>query len=206
MKLRPHSFSVLLATVIFLLSIGNHANGQQIPTGCAKIESILVAACGQPEGQNEMLRFQIGPNPMNTANLSIAWATTTIPWSGLIQNAATALKVDSINAQITSCGYVREPVNGVLPAGAQVIIVTSYAMVTSFNSFANLQDTIYMLFHNSTTTTGHFRNYGCAGCYRTTVLTFSGAGGCTDSVIYEPDSLRTPAGVYGFSRWWIGAI
>ena len=196
-----HYYKRLVFSFLALVSIlsTNHISAQ-IPSTCAKIEGILVAACGTPEGQNEMLRFQIGANPMNTANLSIRWATTAVPWSGVIQNAGTAAKVDSINHQIRGCGWVLEPTGGVLPAGAQVIIVTSYAMISSYNSFANLQDTVYMLFHNSTNGTGHFKNYqGSCGttCNRTTILTFSGAGGCVDSAIYRIDSLRTTSGAYG---------
>ena len=57
---------------LFLLTcvIGLHA---QIPTTCFEIESILVDACGTPEGDNEMMRLRIGPSPLNTASMTVTW-------------------------------------------------------------------------------------------------------------------------------------
>jgi hypothetical protein len=101
--------------VIFLcLTFSINANGQ----ACFRIESILVDACGTPEGQNEMVRFKVGPAALNTALMSVTWATTANAWSGVCQNSTTAGIVGEINSTILNCGLVLEPPGGLLPANA----------------------------------------------------------------------------------------
>lgn len=94
---------------------------------CFQIESILVDACSNTdEGKNEMVRFKIGSTAQNVSNLSVNWPNNN--WQGLIQNTATAAKVTLINQDIddaNGCGNILEPVGGVLPANAKVILVTS---------------------------------------------------------------------------------
>lgn len=163
---------------LFLLLLSVQANAQ---SGCFEIESILVDACSSPEGENEMVRFKIGPAALNTANLTITWPNNA--FQGICQNATTALKVDTINNSIEGCGRVLEPVAGVLPANATVIIVTSTNMQALANSFANLNDTIYMIFQCAGNTNGHFANTGTG--IRTMTMTFSTPPACSDQVSYD---------------------
>lgn len=166
---------------------------------CFDIESILVDACAPEmptrEGLNEMVRFVVGPNPLNTSNLSVTWATAANSWQGVCQNATTASKVAQLNASITSCGKILEPVGGVLPAGAKVILVTSADMDVAYNSFAGLQDTIYMIFQCGAETNGHFANYNSSPGIRTLTMRFQ--SGCTDQVSYDRSKLVDQDGNVG---------
>ena len=119
---------------------------------CFNIESILVDACdnGTDEGFNEMVRFRVGPNPLNVSNLSVNWPSNA--WTGVIQNATTAAKVASINASIIAagnCGQVLEPTGGVLPANSTVLLVTSQNFTINYNSFNSLTSTLYIIFQNN---------------------------------------------------------
>ena len=167
----------------------------QIPTTCFEIESILVAACGQPEGENEMVRFVVGPNALDVSNLNASWPNGGNPWRGVCTSASTTSKIATINSTIINCGLVLEPVGGILPAGAKVVLVTSVNMVATANSFANLTDTIYMIFQCAGNTQGHFKNYGVGVGSRTLSMTFG--SGCSDVVTYYPGLLTTPSGNVG---------
>ncbi|MGZ3904610.1 MAG: T9SS type B sorting domain-containing protein [Bacteroidia bacterium] len=149
---------------------------------CLQIESIMVDACvpggacnNTPtdslncEGINELVLFKVGASP-----LSIAMSTTVaaaapggaglIPvwpsnsFKGWAQNANTASHTQRINNTIVKCGYLKEPVGGVIPANAQVIIFTSEYFDVGSNSFANLQDTLYALYQTAGNFQGHFAN------------------------------------------------
>jgi len=187
--------------------------------GCFEIESILVDACapqiiiavipifnipiwGQAEGYNEMIRFKIGPNDLNTADLNvIRWGNRNMPWQGLYgPNDSTAATVAALNATVsTPCGLLKEPVNGVLPANANVLLITSYAVSTVSNSFADLSDTLYVLFHNAKNTGGHFLNNNSnpdsLDLWQSPVIEF--AGHCKDSVAYLMSSLVKSDGTIG---------
>ncbi|MBD3581538.1 T9SS type B sorting domain-containing protein [Flavobacterium selenitireducens] len=149
---------------------------------CLQIESILVDACGPEEGLNEMVRFRVGNAALNTSNLNVNWPNN--DWEGLVQNGVTASKVAALNADILAaggCGQLLQPTNGVLPANAVVILVTSFNFDTSLNQFGPITDTIYMLFQNNpSTTSGHFANSGTG--MRTLQVSF---GDCSDSVTYN---------------------
>jgi len=162
----------------------------QVPTTCFEIQSILVDACGNPEGENEMVRFIVGPNPLNTNTLTATWPNN--PYVGICQSPQTAAKVLALNSTITSCGFIKEPIAGVLPAGSTVILVTSEDMDVTANSFAGLSDTLYMIFQCSGNTSGHFRNYSSTTALRT--LTISFGGGCSDVVTYDANFLINQAG------------
>lgn len=136
---------------------------------CLQIESILVDACvpgggctnaQSPncncEGKNEMVLFRVGSTGLNVANLSVVWPNNS--FRGWNQNASTAANVAALNSTIVSCGYLKEPVAGVLPASAEVLIITSWDMCTGANSFANLQDTLIVLFQDTGNYQGHFAN------------------------------------------------
>lgn len=177
---------LLLVLVFFSVS------KKGVQAQCIEIESILVAACGQPEGYNEMFRFRVGALYINTNNLTVNWPSQS--WGGLVQNAGTAAKVATLNANIISaggCAQLLEPLNGVLPANAPVIIVTSYLFDTDANSFGPLNENTYILFQNSTTSGGHFGNYQPTG---TRTLSISFGGGCNDSVTYTRNLLSQDPG------------
>jgi gliding motility-associated-like protein len=149
---------------------------------CFQIESVLVDACGPSEGLNEMVRFKIGSTAQNTGNLSVTWPNN--PWQGLVQNATTASNTATLNGDILDaggCGQLIEPTNGVLPANANVILVTSYNLDTALNSFGALTQNVYILYQNNpATTSGHFANSGTG--LRALTISF---GSCSDSVTYD---------------------
>lgn len=163
----------------------------QIPTTCFEIESILVDACSSngQEGNNEMVRFRIGPNDMDADDLNVVWPTTASSWNGIVQNGTTASLVEELNATVENCGILIEPLNGILLAGSKVLLTTSYLMSPSENSFENLSDTLYIIFHDANTGNfGNFGNWSSTGV-KTLTMTFVGGGGCTDEIQYVRNQL-----------------
>jgi gliding motility-associated-like protein len=182
---------------------------------CLQIESILVDACvpgggctnaQSPncncEGKNEMVLFKVGGSALTVANLSVVWPNNS--FKGWNQNASTAANVATLNATILSCGYLKEPLSGTLPASAEVLIITSWDMCTSANSFANLQDTLYVLFQDTGNYQGHFANTNNNSTI-TTVPTGTVSlrnltinyPGCTQTVTYDRSQLVNSQGTYG---------
>jgi gliding motility-associated-like protein len=172
--------AISIAIILFSIITNGY---DQIPTTCFEIESILVDACGNPEGENEMVRFKAGPNPLNTATLTVNWPNNS--WLGVCQNAITAANVSQLNASVTACGYLLEPPGGIIPAGAEVILVTSTNFNVAANSFAGLSDTVYIIFQCQGNTSGHFANATGAGI-RTLTMDFAG---CSDNVSYSCQQL-----------------
>jgi gliding motility-associated-like protein len=166
---------------------------------CPQIESILVDACdtGSDEGFNEMVRFKVGTTAINTSSLTVNWPSNS--WQGLVQNATTAFKVATLNAQISAaggCGQLIEPTGGVLPANTKVILVSSYNFNITSNYFGAITENIYIIFQdNSTTSGGHFANYNTTSGLRTLTMIFG--GGCSDSVTYQRTLLKNINGTYG---------
>ena len=173
--------SLFISIFTFLLTqLGN----SQV-FSCFEIESILVDACAPSgaEGQNEMVRFKVGPNALNTSNLSVGWATVANSWDGVCQDASTALKVSQLNQTIQSCGILIEPTGGVLPANSKVILITGINFDVPSNSFAGLSDSVYVIFHCSASSSGNFANVGTG--IRTLNIDFSIPGSCNDQVSYD---------------------
>ena len=142
------------------------------PASVFEIESILVDACGAVEGENEMVRFQVGSTPLNVANLTASWPNN--PWLNICQNATTASTVAAINATITGGGRLFEPIGGVLPAGAQVLFFTSTAFNNTLFNFITLNYNLYVIFQCSGNTNGHFANHNATNpTPRTLTLNFS---------------------------------
>lgn len=182
----------------------------QTPVKCLEIESILVDACvpgagctssTSPscscEGKNEMVRFKIGPTNINVSDLIIDWPNNS--FLGIsAPNATTASLVSALNSTILSCGYLIEPIGGVLPAGKTILIITSTEMCTTANSFANLSDTIYVIFQNAGNFQGHFVNYSSIPGLRTTIFTQISSS-CADTVVYDKSLLINQLGGYGGS-------
>ncbi len=156
---------------------------KQLTTKCIKIHSILVDACGSPEGENEILLFYTGNTSLTLSKLSAKWPNAGNNWLGLTQNAATAKKVSDINATIAGCGKLIEPLAGIIPANKQVYLFTSTNFIVGSNQFTNLSDTAYAIFQKSGNTAGHFANYSTPSGLRTTIL--SVAGSCSDTAIYD---------------------
>lgn len=166
----------------------------QLKSQCFEIESILVDACaGSQEGQNEMVTFRVGSVALNTANLSVSWPNN--PWKGLTQNAGTAADVATVNSTISGCGFLKEPVGGVLPANSKVLLITSTAWSPLAQSFVNLTDTLIVIFQTAGNTAGHFANFGTG--LRTLTMTFSSPSGCSDAVTYDRAQLINQAGNLG---------
>ena len=87
---------------------------------CFQINSILVDACGAPEGENEMVRFTVGTNNLLVSNIiNVDWPNNN--YLGICQNANTAVTVAQLNATVQACGYILEP-NDTLPANSTVFI------------------------------------------------------------------------------------
>jgi len=189
--------SMRLASVLFFTFFFTQFSllRAQTTANCLEIENILADACSQPEGDNEMVRILIGPNPVTVANLTVAWPPTTgFSFPGWRRDATTANKTQQINATITSCGYLLEPLNGIIPANKKAIIITSYTPSATANSFANLADTLYVLYQNSTNRiAGHFANYSTPAAIRPLSLTYQG---CTETVEYDRILLTGGDGAY----------
>jgi gliding motility-associated-like protein len=179
---------VLFSSVIF----------SQTPSSCFEIESVLVDGCdGSNEANNEMVRFKIGNTALNTSNLNVKWPNTFNGYLGICQNATTANNVAILNSTIQACGYILEPTGGVLPAGAQVILVTGESFNPAAQSFAGLNDTIYIIFQCDGNTGGHFANYSASGGIRTLIMSFSPPAACADTVSYDRGLLIMQNGTPG---------
>jgi gliding motility-associated-like protein len=165
----------------------------QTTTSCFEIESILADACGGSEGLNEMAQILIGPNDIQVSDLDIDWPNISNPFLGFCQNGTTSSLTADINATITGCGEVLEPVGGVLPANATVVIITSSLYDPALNPFTNLNETIYVLYQCGAETAGNFANSGANP--RTLTITYNGpSGSCNDAVTYLPNSLSAGDG------------
>lgn len=170
------------------------------PSTCFEIESILVDACARyslnyQEGPNEMVRFRVGGTPLDVADMTVVWATSNL-WRGIVQNATTAAITAYLNGTIQSCGHLIEPAGGILPAGANVLLITSSDTLIGStryfdlagNSFTYLSDTLYVIYQqsNSSNLGGHFSNYSSSGT-RNFSISFSSPVGCSDAVSYDCD-------------------
>lgn len=183
----------------------------QVPTKCLEIESILVDACisatdcpASTEGMNEMVRFITGPAPIALSDLQFEFFSST--FQGLVQNSTTAALTSQLNASIQGCGWLLEPPGGMIPAGKEVIFITSTDMCVQANSFTALNDTLYIIFQAPGNSQGHFKNNDLVGQAITTVpgppmsrwLRMSVAGtGCGDTATYDAGQLTNIYGTYG---------
>ncbi|MFM6953214.1 MAG: gliding motility-associated C-terminal domain-containing protein [Bacteroidota bacterium] len=169
---------------------------------CFEIVSILVDACdGNNEGQNEMIRLDIGPNDITIANIGVPkYVTGRVNWGANAQNpflgfatytATTTNKIKQLNQTIASAGncglLIAVNGNGKLPARSKVLIITSEAFNPSAHDFSDLQDTLYVLLQKQGNTAGHFVNHSTAAGLRELILTY---GGCGDTVEYDRTKLK----------------
>lgn len=183
----------------------------QMPLKCLEIESILVDACesstdctASTEGMNEMVRFVTGPAPVALADLQFEFYSN--PFLGIAQTAETAQLTAQLNAGILGCGQLLEPPSGIIPPGSRVIFVTSTAMCVQANSFAGLNDTLYIIYQVAGNDQGHFKNNDLVGSPITSVpgpalprwLRIIVAGtGCGDTALYDANALVNIYGSYG---------
>ena len=158
-------------------------SSKTLTSKCVKIRSILVDACGNPEGENEIVLFETGKNPISMAFISVKWANASNKWLGLTQSAATAALVSDINATISGCGKLLEPSGLTIPANKKVYLFTSTNFIVGSNQFTNLSDTAYAIFQRAGNTAGHFANYSTPSGLRTTIL--SVLGNCSDTATYD---------------------
>lgn len=192
----------------FLLSIFLFQNGKA--QNCVEIETVLANSCddfSSQEGLNEMFRFRVGANPINIADIQIVngWPSVDVnpqlAFGGFVQNAQTASKTVELNSTITNvCGFLQEPPNGVIPANARVLAITSYQVSVALNSFANLTDTLYVIYHqHSGQAGGHFLNYSATANpqQQTLRMQINGANPCYEEVTYIRGNLVTTAGNQG---------
>ncbi len=179
---------LLVAVALLFTAIIQRAEAQST---CFDIQSILVDACGTPEGENEMVSIVTAGVSLNTSTLSAIWPNGS--WLGVCSNAQTAATVATLNNSIQSCGLILEPVGGVIPANSKAILVTSTNMNPAANSFSGLSDTLYMVFQCAGNTAGHFKNYSAGSGTRTLIMQF---GACADTVTYVVDSLIDQSGLH----------
>ncbi len=157
---------------------------------CLEISSVFVNACTEgtgstnctQEGPNEMFTFTVGSSDLFVGNVSVNWPNNT--FQGFCNSAVTALKTDTLNNTITSsCGILLEPLTDTLPAGSNVIVITSTDFCASANSFSGLADTMYILYQCAGNTAGHFANSPSGT--RTLEVTVTGPCTQVESVTYD---------------------
>ncbi len=205
-----------LICIALILTVSSFCSS--LKAQCLQIESILVDACVSGggcsstsgpcscEGRNEMVLFKVLGTAINTTSLTPTWPNNS--FRGWKQNLNTAADVASLNATIIKCGFLKEPVGNILPANSEVLIITSWDMCTGANSFANLQDTLIVLFQDTNNFQGHFVNQNNGGTVssvpvgpvlnRTLTLSYPPLA-CSQSVTYHPHLLVNNMGTYGGS-------
>ena len=204
------ALACMIGVLLFNLSVGtlnaqpcvNTLVNEPIPTKCFEIVSILVDACdGSNEGKNEMIRLKIGPNPLLVSTLAPGpYSIGNVNWglgspSNLFQGWATLTtadfaKIDTINNRIKAAGncgvLIPKSKTEYIPAGSNLLIITSTAYNPLAQDFINLQDTLYIILQNTGNSQGHFANWGSTSSLRKLILN---SGTCSDTVIYNVNKL-----------------
>lgn len=201
-------FRSILSVPFSLLLFAVHG---QVPTKCLEIESLLVDACvnsddcpGSQEAHNEWVRFKIGPADIALNDLLVVWPNN--PWQGFVQDASTASLVTQMNATVQGCGWLVEPPNDHLPAGATVLLVSSTLMCPTANPFTDLNDTLHVVFQAPGNNTAHLLNHNNGPdtlsvpigppITRTVIISHVPAA-CHDTVTYLPQQLVNIYGNHG---------
>jgi len=164
--------------------------GEIAPIGIydyVQIESIMINSCGDSEeGPNEMFRFRVDSIDLCVDDIVIDWnveSTGENIWRGVeTTSTITTPIVDSINAHIENDGLFLEPISCILPAGVQVLFVTSTDFEWDSFDWSDMVDTLYIVFQVAGATAGHFSN--TASTPRTLSLDFTGYD--SDSVTFTP--------------------
>jgi gliding motility-associated-like protein len=204
--MRNHHFLILLLFVFH--SFIEKSSAQN----CIEVETMLVDACdgfGSQEGLNEMFRFRTSSFPVNISEIEVfdGWPSqgvNTLPFNGFVQNAATAAKTTELNNTIISCGFLVEPPNGDIPPNSRVLAVTSYQVEVSLNSFANLTDTLFIIYHqHNGQAGGHFLNYNLGNPQTQELrIRLNGPNPCEEIVSYQRSQL---VDINGFNNAQNGA-
>lgn len=176
---------------------------------CLRIESILADACTNNstcnpslglycgcEGAQEMVRLKVGSLPISISNITFNWPSN--PWKGISSITATTTAItNSLQSTILGCGVLIQPPAGIIPSNSRVLFILSTEFCVGTNSFANLNDTFFLIFQNPGNTGGHFANANSTTSLtpRVTSYTVSGVPACAGSVSYVPASLTSTAGV-----------
>lgn len=149
----------------------------------------MVDACSSVEGEDEMVRFRIGPNAiaLNSIN-TVIWQTAN-SWLGFCNiSGSTLTKINTLNNSISAAGNCGRliPISpgGTLPAYAKVLFITSTDFSATAHSFSGLTDTMYVVMQCAGHTSGHFTNTGNA--IRTFIMR---SGSCGDTVIWNSTNL-----------------
>ena len=193
---------------IFIRSYGQCSstlNQGKYPSKAFEIVSILVDACdGSNEGQNEMIRIQIGKNALNPSKFSVPtyvagmanWGTNSSnPWRGVTNlTTSTKGKITYLNNTIKArgnCGLlIGLNSTDLIPAYSNLLFITSESFSQTAQDFSDLNDTLYVIFQKSGNTAGHFANFGTAAT-RKLILTNNGI---SDTVIYDRSKLINQSG------------
>lgn len=141
-----------------------------------------------------MITFTIGAIDLSINDIIVDWPNNT--FQGIqTPNASTASTTDALNATINNaCGFLLEPLNDTLPSGADVLLTTSTNFSTTANSFANLADTMYIIYQVAGNTQGHFVNSTPNPASRTTTITTSNSCNGSVSVTYDPNQFSGALG------------
>ncbi|MFN5371132.1 MAG: gliding motility-associated C-terminal domain-containing protein [Bacteroidia bacterium] len=161
---------------------------------CLEIDAILINACSPNEGLNEQVLFTTGNSPLTLTNLQVTWPNTTNAWLGTCQDASTASLVAEMSATLGTCGTILEPMNGIIPANQQVLLFSGITPTVTGISFTGLSDTLYVIFHCGTATSGNFANSGPN--LRTLIL--NNGSSCSDTVSYIPNQAPAQDGAAAF--------
>ncbi len=187
---------------------------EPIPNKCFEIVSVLVDACdGSNEGKNEMIRLKIGPSDLLVSTLApgpcnpgvtVNWGTGsgTNPFLGWANyKAADIVKIDTINNRIKAAGncgiLIPKNKTDYIPAGSNLLIITSTAYNPTAHDFIGLQDTLFVILQVADATGnqgGHFANFNTPSSTRKLVLL---SGSCGDTVSYDISKLLTQSLVKG---------
>jgi len=168
---------ILLILFLFFIKIPLHAQ-------CLEITGILINACDatSDETDNEMLTFTVGSNALNVSDINVNWPNVTFQGFCTSPSSTAAL-----NATITNgCGYLLEPPGGVIPANANVILITSTNVSTVDNTFQGLSDTLYVVYQCDGNNVAQFVNQDTSSPTTRTTY-FSITGPCTqiETVTYD---------------------
>ncbi len=117
------------------------------------IETILADACGNPEGENEMVVLKTTQN-IDIDNLVFDWPNNS--FLGWCSDAVLTLQLNQ--TIVSSCGFLLEPPMNIVPMGEKLLIVSSTNMLINANSFDGLTDTLYIIYQCAGNTSGHFSN------------------------------------------------
>lgn len=164
---------------------------QSAIAGCLHIQSILVDAVKNPEGENEAFYFKVGPNQLDLTKVDISFPNGN-SFSGFTKTSGTTSWISGLGFALKKCVKVFEqPQSNKIPANANVLVFTNTNVNTGSLNFSLLRDSTYVLFLNSTDTTDFFPNWSNVGNCQLAIRV-SGCGG--DSVTYERNKLLNQSG------------